>query len=271
MRPCRCSNTNISAEARKYAGPAATGGGTYNPQVGNTPTANLHVLINSTNYYNQGGSDNSAGTPCSTGFVDVKATETDAPWFLKVANLAGLGNPTINAHARVSLKTETTGGGFLPIALPVSDPKLGQVTFVNEATNAVLASAAAHPARRRQRHGSVGQLHTADHSAGRCRRVEHRRQVALSGSNSVTCGAALVQCYTGINFVRGYVPQATPPNGTQPNKPVLRDVARLPEPAPTPTSPPPHARSASARRSTSERSHLPTRRWRQWSAAPPTT
>ena len=61
------------------------------------------MLINSTNFYNQGGSDNSAGTPCSTGFVDVKATETDAPWFLKVANLVGLGNPTINAHARVSL------------------------------------------------------------------------------------------------------------------------------------------------------------------------
>ena len=33
-----CSNTNISAEARKYAGPAATGGGTYNAQVGNTPS-----------------------------------------------------------------------------------------------------------------------------------------------------------------------------------------------------------------------------------------
>ena len=171
-----CSNTAISAEARKYAGPAATGGGTYNPQVGNTPAANLHVLINSTDYYNQGGSDNSAGTPCSTGFVDVKATETDAPWFLKVANLVGLGNPTINAHARVSLKTETTGGGFLPIALPVSDPKLGQVTFVNEATNAVLATSPAHPGRRRQRHGRLGQRHPADHAARRCRRVQHRRQ-----------------------------------------------------------------------------------------------
>jgi len=48
-----CSNTAISAEARKYAGPAATGGGTYNAQVGSTPSANLHVLINSTNFYNQ--------------------------------------------------------------------------------------------------------------------------------------------------------------------------------------------------------------------------
>ena len=99
------TDSAIAAEARKYAGPAATGGGTYNAQVGNTPAANLHVLINSTDYYNQGGSDNSLGTPCSTGFVDVKATETDAPWYLKVGALVGLANPTINAHARVNLFT----------------------------------------------------------------------------------------------------------------------------------------------------------------------
>ncbi len=219
-----CSDTNISAEARKYAGPAATGGGTYNAQVGNTPAANLHVLINSTDYYNQGGSDNSAGTPCSTGFVDVKATETDAPWFLKVANLVGIGNPTINAHARVSLKTETTGGGFLPIALPVSDPKLGQVTFVDEATNAVLATAPL----------------TRDGAANGTAIWDNMTQpitlpvgtgvsnigvnVALSGSNSVTCGAALVQCYTGINFVRGYSTSAFVSGGP----PLLRDVHLIP-------------------------------------------
>jgi hypothetical protein len=223
-----CSNTNISAEARKYAGPAATGGGTFNPQVGNTPTANLHVLINSTDYYNQGGSDNSAGTPCSTGFVDVKATETDAPWFLKVANLAGLGNPTINAHARVSLKTETTGGGFLPLALPVSDPKLGQVTFVNEATNAVLATAPL------TRDGAANGNAVWDNATQPITLPvgvgvsNIGVNVTLSGSNSVTCGATLVQCYTGINFVRGYVPQTTAPNGTQPNPPVLRDVSLTP-------------------------------------------
>ncbi|HET8805622.1 MAG TPA: pilus assembly protein TadG-related protein, partial [Gaiellales bacterium] len=45
--PCDSgTNSAIAAEARKYAGPAASGGGTYNPQVGNTPAANLHVLIN---------------------------------------------------------------------------------------------------------------------------------------------------------------------------------------------------------------------------------
>jgi hypothetical protein len=223
-----CSNANISAEARKYAGPAATGGGTYNAQVGSTPTANLHVLINSTNYYNQGGSDNSAGTPCSTGFVDVKATETDAPWFLKVASLVGLANPTINAHARVSLKTETTGGGFLPISLPVSDPKLGQVTFVNEATNAVLATAPL------TRNGAANGTAVWDNSTQPITLPvgvgvsNIGVNVALSGSNSVTCGAALVQCYAGINFVRGYVPQTTAPNGTQPNPPVLREVTLTP-------------------------------------------
>ena len=160
--------------------------------------------------------------------MDVKATETDAPWFLKVANLVGLGNPTINAHARVSLKTETTGGGFLPIALPVSDPKLGQVTFVNEATNAVLATAPL------TRDGAANGTAVWDNATQPITLPvgvgvsNIGVNVTLSGSNSVTCGAALVQCYTGINFVHGYVPQATPPNGTQPNPPVLRDVSLTP-------------------------------------------
>src|SRR4051812_39104817 len=108
--PCDSgTDGSIAAEARRYGGPAATGGGTYNAQVGNTPTANLHVLINSTNFWNNGGSDNSLGTPCATGMVDVKATETDAPWFLKVGALVGLANPTINAHARVNLFTLESG------------------------------------------------------------------------------------------------------------------------------------------------------------------
>jgi hypothetical protein len=219
-----CDNSTISTEARKYGGPAASGGGTYNPQVGNTPAANLHLLINSTKFYNNGGSDNSDGAPCSTGFVDTKMTETDAPWFLKLANLIGVGNPTINAHARVNLFTLNSSDKFLPIALPVSDPKLGQVTFVNEATNAVLATAPLTrdgAANGNAIWDNVTQPITLPVGVG----VSNIGvNVALSGSNSVTCGTALVQCYTGINFVRGYVPSATPPNGTQPNAPVLRNV-----------------------------------------------
>src|SRR3954447_1345574 len=42
-----CDNTNIENEARKYGGPAATGGGVYNPQVGGTASSTLHVLVNS--------------------------------------------------------------------------------------------------------------------------------------------------------------------------------------------------------------------------------
>ena len=190
------------AEARKYAGPAATGGGTYNAQVGNTPAANLHVLINSTDYYNQGGSDNSAGTPCSTGFVDVKATETDAPWFLKVGALVGLANPTINAHARVNLFTLESGGGFLPIALPVPDPRTAAVQFVNESTGAVIASSPL------TRNGAANGLAIWDNIGTPISLPVNTPnigvRVILSGSTSTTCGNTLVQCYTGVDYVRGY-------------------------------------------------------------------
>jgi len=228
MYAAACNDANIATEARKYAGPAATGGGVYNPQVGNTPQANLHVLINSTNYWNQGGSDDSLGAPCATGFVDVKVTENDSSWLLKVGNLVGLANPTINAHARVSLQLLNVAEAMLPIALPVSDPKTGQVQFVNEATGAVLATAPL------KANGAANGNAVWDNSAAPITLPvgvgisNIGVNITLSGSNSVTCGAQLVQCYTGVNFVRGYVPQATPPNGTQPNPPVLRDVTLTP-------------------------------------------
>lgn len=219
-----CDNNAIEAEARKYGGPAATGGGVYNPQVGNTPSSTLHVLVNSKDYYNDGGSDNSDGMPCSTGFVDVKATDTGAPWFLKVANLVGMANPTINAHARVTLKLESSGAGFLPIALPVSDPKLGQVTFVDESNGNVLATAPL--ARNGAANGNAvwdnsGQPISLPITTG----VSNIGvNIALSGSSSVTCGAALVQCYTGINFVRGYSTSAFTAGGP----PILRDAQLTP-------------------------------------------
>lgn len=219
-----CSNTAIEAEARKYGGPAATGGGIYNPQVGNTPASTLHVLINSTNFYSNGGSDNSDGNPCSTGFVDVKATDTGAPWFLKVANLVGLANPTINAHARVTLKEEGSGAGFLPIALPVSDPKTGQVTFVNEANGNVLATAPL------TRDGAANGNAVWDNASQPITLPIGTGvsnigvNVALSGSSSVACGASLVQCYTGINFVRGYSTAAFTAGGP----PILRATTLTP-------------------------------------------
>ncbi len=213
--PCDSgTDSAIAAEARKYAGPAASGGGTYNAQVGNTPAANLHVLINSTDYYNQGGSDNSLGTPCSTGFVDVKATETDAPWYLKVGALVGLANPTINAHARVNLFTLESGGGFLPIALPVPDPRSAAVQFVNESTGTVIASSAL------TRNGAANGLAIWDNSSAPISLPVNTAnigvRVILSGSSSTTCGDTLVQCYTGVDYVRGFDATAVYSNTTGP-------------------------------------------------------
>ena len=53
-----CNDSTIVAGARKYAGdPGAAG--SYNRQVSNQ--ANVHVLVNSTSYWNQGGADYSDG------------------------------------------------------------------------------------------------------------------------------------------------------------------------------------------------------------------
>ena len=83
----------------------------------------------------------------------------------------GLANPTINAHARVNLFTLESGGGFLPIALPVPDPRSAAVQFVNESTGAVIASSAADQERGRQRARDLGQQRRADLAAGEYRRT----------------------------------------------------------------------------------------------------
>ena len=57
-----CSDANVEATARKYAGdPDASA--PYNLQVPPTNRGNVHVLINSTEYWNNGGSDHSAACP----------------------------------------------------------------------------------------------------------------------------------------------------------------------------------------------------------------
>jgi len=59
-----CDNTAIANAVRSYAGAQ------WNPQVANSQ-GSVTVLVNSTNYANQGGTDFSDGTPCSDGYVDV--------------------------------------------------------------------------------------------------------------------------------------------------------------------------------------------------------
>jgi hypothetical protein len=130
--PClSAENAGIEAAAQKYAGdPTVTH---YNSQV-NEPVSspsNVHIVINSKNYWDKGGTPFSdGGEPCTTAFVDVKATD-DKPalFFSKIFSGFGV---DVHAHARVSLKKTSTLSGFLPLAVPDADPQAAGVMLVNE-------------------------------------------------------------------------------------------------------------------------------------------
>src|SRR6266508_4806294 len=107
-----CSDAPIEAESRKYAGDPSSGS-PYNLQVAPTDQANVHVLLNSTVYWNEGGTNYSdGGPPCSARFVDMKITEATLPWFF------GLGVVrAINANARVEIQALNRARGALPVAV----------------------------------------------------------------------------------------------------------------------------------------------------------
>ena len=218
-----CSDAPIVAGARKYAGdPNAVS--PYNLQVAPTDQSNVHVLVNSTVYWNEGGTDYSdGGPPCSARFVDIKITESTLPWFF------GLGVvPAINAHARVEIQALRRAVGALPVAVPDIDPKVGRAYFIDEATGTVLASAPL------TKTGSSGGLAAWDNSAApvsvpiSSSRIGVR--IALGGGTSTTCGQSLVQCYdlgssNGILFVRGWSASGS---AVPPNPPLARSVNLFP-------------------------------------------
>ena len=124
-----CSDSAIEAEARNYAGASAsTPGARWNTQIGGTQSGNVHALLNAADFWNDGGSDHSAGGgPCGLGYLDVKMTESNLPWLLQVAQV-----PAINAHARVSFNQIDTQSGALPVGVQDVNPKSGQVVLIDE-------------------------------------------------------------------------------------------------------------------------------------------
>jgi hypothetical protein len=220
-----CSDSPIVAGARKYAGdPAAPT--PYNPQVSNQ--ANVHVLVNSTSYWNQGGTDYSdGGAPCSAKMVDLKLTEADLPLFFGL--IPGLSVvPAINAHARVAIQQLSYASGSLPIAVPDVDPTRAKATFINEATGEVLATTPLSNT------GVANGLSIWDNSAAPLSVPVSSSQIGvritLSGGASTTCGDPLVDCYdagssNGIVYVRGW---SSSGSGAQPNPPLARDVTLVP-------------------------------------------
>jgi hypothetical protein len=222
-----CSNTAVTNTAKGYSGAyAPTLPGVDNSQVGGTPYSRMHMLINSRTYYNQSSPvDSTVNTanPCEASMIDVKLTETDVPWFFKLA-----GVPHINAHARVSIRQVTTAKGSLPIAIQEVNPKVAKATFIDEATGATIASVAL------QKAGSANGLQLWDNGnapvtvpVGTHARIGVR--IAIGGGASTNCGDTQVLCYdasnsNGLLFMQGYDTTAV----TTTQAPRVRDVVMVP-------------------------------------------
>jgi len=224
-----CSDAPVEAMARKYAGDP-NDGAPYNVQVPPTDAANIHVLINSSQYWNEGGSNHSdGGGPCATKMVDVKITEADLPLFFKIPGLF-TSLDAINAHARVQIQSlDYISGRSLPIGVPDVDPSKAKATFVDEETGAVLATTPLLNT------GVSSGLAIWDNAAApvsvpiSSSKIGVR--ITLSGNaTSTTCGDPLVQCYdagsaNGLVYIRGW---SSAGSGAQPNPPLARDVTLIP-------------------------------------------
>jgi hypothetical protein len=227
-----CSDPAIIGETRNYAGDPSSAT-PYNLQIPPTQQANVHVLINSTSYWNKGGSDYSdGGMPCTSKFVDVKATEANLPWYLRLAVV-----PAINAHARVSILQKNGGAGSLPIAVPDSNPVAAAAIYVNEVNGAVIATQPLTTTQTVTANGQSLTLWTGAAVSANIQSAHTGVVVALSGKNgwvpsgtlSQICNQVLVQCYqggdtgpwVGLSHIQGYSTAGT----GSPTAPILRDVS----------------------------------------------
>jgi hypothetical protein len=235
-----CSDTPILQKAADYSGDV------YNAQTGGTPAANVHRLINSKTFYNQPSpsDDTVTGGPCTAGMIDVKLTETGLPLFFNsVGSLLGKVAPTvpfINAQARVSINQLDSSVGALPVGVPDVNPRSARAYFVNEATGAVLGSAALTKV------GTSNGLVVWDNATTAVPVTLASGVtnigvvVAVSGATTATCGQPLTECYdlstvpsggsmptNGIVYIRGY---SMAGDGLQSagHAPVLRDVTLVP-------------------------------------------
>jgi hypothetical protein len=230
-----CSDTLLAAQAHKYSGPDASGAlALYNEQVGGTPASNMHILINSTGYFGDtGAGDNTDGSPCTKGYIDIKATETNLPWFLGFGGLV----PRINAHARVSVVQQSTSSATLPIAVPNPKPTVAAAIFINEATGAILGSV---PLGDVGVSGSLQMYASAPGASASVQVATHTGVVialsgrpaasfSLAGTLTQICQQQLTDCYDanadpptqGLSYIRGFDPNGS---GAQPNPPRLRTV-----------------------------------------------
>jgi hypothetical protein len=221
--PCDANaNATIRAIADTY------GGGTYNLKLKQTDAANRHQLVNEPTYYNQSKPPDADLTgspePCAAGFVDVKMTETNLPWFFDKSRLVNF----INAQARVNVKQVAGSKKTMPISAIEPDPKTVKATLFDAGGNQIgtanLNSCTSSGGSKVCDSSSNPLTVTMDNSAnsGQFDYSHMTARITLSGSTSTTCTDLLVSCYDNLLWVRGYSDQPTL-TGTN-NMPRLRGM-----------------------------------------------
>lgn len=139
------ANAAIASTALAYAGDTARDAAARNQQV--QEPNDVRVVLNSSRYWQQadglalgatgytGVPDNTIATPgdpCSTRFIDAKATDDEAPPLWGLIPL----NPSPKSKARVEIRDIESMNGMLPWAVPEIDPAAVAALFVNENTGA---------------------------------------------------------------------------------------------------------------------------------------
>jgi hypothetical protein len=234
-----CPSAAVKVEAHKYGGADASGVlALYNDQVGGTAASKMHLYVNSAGYYGDTTyGDDTDTNACSGRYIDIKATETDLPWFLGFGGIVS----RINAHARVSVLSQGSSNSTLPIAVPNPKPTAAGAIFINEANSAVVGTVRLNDA------GVSGSLQMYGSAPGTWADIANlpahtgvvialsgrpTSSFSLAGTLATICGQPLTDCFDsntdpptqGLSYIRGFDPN---PSGAQPNPPRLRTVELL--------------------------------------------
>lgn len=141
------ANAAIKSAALAYSGDTIRDPATINLQV--QEPNDVRIVLNSAQYWTDGyptdgvglddtldqdGDPLTAGDPCSSKTLDVKATDDDAPLLFGFIPLVI--DP--KSKARVEIRQIKEQSGMLPWAVPEIDPAAVAAIFVNESTGAVL-------------------------------------------------------------------------------------------------------------------------------------
>jgi hypothetical protein len=231
-----CNDNTIYKAVQQYSGVKSTFlavASPYNAQLGGTTDANVHVLVNrpEDNGYWSNGYTTNGPAPCASSMVDVKMTESNLPWFLRLPVIV----PAINAHARVSMRLVSQLSGQLPIGIPDVNPQSGAVIFYDEADPSNLSTTYARYLRKINTAGGLNEWANVDGSgtatpisvtmpdSGRLGAVTAfssdgppaSAAMSISGTVTEICGRARVDCYddpaaSGLLFAHGYAGGAAP-------------------------------------------------------------